>query len=190
MQPFSTFEAVAKSKPGQEIAQLSDVRSIVSLADCNPVKSIMGLFLADFLYVVLKESAADDKLSQFLFDSVAFFAQSSPAQMANFHLMFLYRLGFFLGIQPDMGSYHAGRCFDMREARFLASMPTHCQALAPEQARMVSILSRLHERNLHLLKLNRLERNEVLDSILDFYTLHYAPVGALASLAVVRDVFA
>lgn len=38
-------------------------------------------------------------------------------------------------------------------------------------------------------RLTRDERNRALDTILDYYTMHYAPLGNLHSLSILRSLF-
>lgn len=190
MMPLGMFEGIGHFKPGEDICRMSDVRLTPG---ATPVPSAMGavvaLFLADFLATVLRDCPADPLLSDFLFSEIASMGSLSETALANFHLMIIYRMGHFLGIEPDLSSYAPGRWFDMREARFTAAPPLHRQCLDPDRSRGVVLLSRLNRRNLSRVRLSRVDRNTLLDSILDYYALHHASLSSLASLPVVREIF-
>lgn len=192
MMPMGVFEAVATLRPQQEVARLSDIRPLAQSAAAmgDPAKSVVAMFLADFLCQALRESPPDELLSDFLFDQAAALGRLSGSALANFHLSFLYRLSRFMGIEPDMGSYAPGAFFDMREARFTATAPTHAQYLLPDHARLAAILARLQPRSLALLRLSHRDRNQALDEILRYYSLHLRPLSSIPSLPILRDIFA
>lgn len=189
--PLGVFEADAIVKPGREIGRLSDVAPLVqspaSMGD--PAKSVVAMFIADFLYSALKEGAPDALMADFIFDSVAELRKASGAALANFHLCFLYKLSRFLGIEPDMGTYAPGRCFDLLEARYTASQPMHAKVLVGEEAEVPRLLSRLNYRNLGCLRLGHDRRNRIVDCLIDYYSMHYAGIGSLSSLSILRSIF-
>lgn len=189
MMPMRVFEAVAWTKPGRELARISDVKPVPAPLSADPATGVVALFVSDFLGAALRQSGPDERMSDFIFASAAQLQSLGGTALANFHLYFLAHLGRFLGIEPDMGTYARGAYFDMREGRFCAAAPLHRAALAPEQARLVEVLMRLSPRTLRLLRLSRAERNAILDAILEYYTIHYAPMRSLASLPVLRSLF-
>lgn len=192
MMPMGVFEAVATTRPQQEVARLSDIRPLVQSAAAvgDPAKSIIAMFMADFLCQALRDNPPDEHLSDFLFDQADALGRLSGRALANFHLSFLYRLTRFLGIEPDMGSYRPGSYFDLKEARFTITAPIHSQWLGPDQARMAAVIARLQPRSLALLRLSHRERNLALDEMLRYYSIHLRPLAAIPSLSIVRDIFA
>lgn len=189
MMPMRVFEAVAWARAGQELVRISDVKPLPAPMSSDPAAGAVALFVSDFLCSALRQSGPDELMSDFIFDSASRLPSLGGTALANFHLYFLTHLGRFLGIEPDMGTYAPGAYFDMREGRFCASAPLHRASLTPEQARVVAVLMRLSPRSLRLLRLSRSDRNAILDSILDYYTLHYAPMRSLSSLPILRALF-
>lgn len=188
--PFSLFEGVAKITAGRDIMRISDVRPFGAgnASAFDPVKNMVALFLSEFLSVVLRESQPDELMSDFIFEAVSMLREADGTALANFPIFFLYKMGHFLGIAPDIGTYRSGRCFDMREGVFTQSMPMHHSVLLPDRAELVWLLSRLSTRTLGLLRLNRTQRNEILDGIINYYSLHLTSLQGIASLRVLRDV--
>lgn len=189
--PFSLFEGVATIKPGKELGSIRDVRPYCcsGCRNFNPLKNTIALFLADFLSVVLRENQPDEHLSDFIFDSAIALYEADNAAIPNFHLYFIFRIGHFLGIAPDMGSYGRTKCFDMREGLFVTTPPVHRSYLLPNDARLVQLLSCLTPANLSHLHLSRDLRNQILDVMLDYYSLHHTPMSSLTSLKILRSLF-
>ncbi len=119
--PLGLFEGECDIKPGRDILSIRDVKpSPQALGTVpDPGKTVVAMFLADVLDSVLRQPVPDEHLSLFLFDALSTFSRiSNPRAVANFHIVFLYRLMRFLGIQPDIGSWRPGAYFDMKEGRF------------------------------------------------------------------------
>ena len=146
------------------------------------------MFMAELLGTVLTESQEDAALYAFLVDSIERFDSMSRG-VANFHLAFLYRLGRYIGIEPDVSTYAPGRVFDMVDGTFRSSPPLHRRFLPPEDAATVALLSRMTWDNLAAFRFSRNQRNSTLTAILEYYTLHYAALSGLNSLDVMRRLF-
>ncbi len=191
MMPLGTFEAVAAGSGGIDIVRLRDVRplGLSVAASADPLKSTVAIFIAEFLYTVLRDSAPDRHMSDFIFDWTAILAAAPRQRLANFPIAFIYNIGRFLGVEPDAGTYAPGAYFDMRQGRFTSTLPlSHSRVLDPDAARVVLMLARLNRRNYHLLLLNRVQRNQILDLILEYYNMHLAPLTTITSLDILRTV--
>lgn len=190
MMPFSLFEGVVNVKQGRDLVRISDVRpwGIGNVAAIDPLKGVVAMFLADFLCCVLRESQADVPLSDFIFKSAEQLAQAKGTTLGNFHLWMLCRLGQFLGITPDTATYCKGRYFDMREGVFTITPPLHRNYLEPTASAYLLLLCRADYEQLHHLRLNRALRNRILDTILEYYSLHHTPCTNIPSLQIVRAV--
>ncbi len=188
--PPMAFEAVAHSKVGTEVVRLSDVRVLPGFASLSmsPMRVVVATFLAEVLSLLLRQSEHDPLLSAFLFDSWQALAEASGRRLANFHVVFLARLTRFLGIEPDVSTYHKGYCFNLREAVFAPSMPVSGPGLRPEEARLAALILTLDTDSALRLPLTRELRNRALDTLLDYFTLHHTPLTSLRSLSILRDI--
>ncbi len=191
MMPLGQFEGVMAGKRGGEVGRMSDVRPTQSspAATGHPVRTVVAMFLAEFLYAVLKASQPDEPLSRYLAEGLAAMSDADGRALANFHLVFIYHLGHFLGIEPDVGTYAPGRYFDMKEARYVDAMPMHRMCLAPAEARGAYVLSRSTWGHLGRLRFTRAERNRALDAMMQYYGLHHASLGPMPSLSIVQQIF-
>lgn len=187
--PLSLFEGQVDVRPGREIMPVRDMRAaaITPSLSSHPIKITIAMFLAEVLSAVLNEyGQADAAMWQFISESITSLDSADDGQLANFHLLFLYRLGILLGIEPDVSTWQQGHTFDLVDGIFRAGAPTHGKYIESAEANAIIALSRLTFRTLHLLRLTHDQRTRLLDGILQYYTLHYASLGNLRSLEIVR----
>lgn len=189
--PMSFFECIANYRHGGSIANMSDVRQSIPLPGLtgNPVKITVALFLAELLGVVLRETPEDPLLFNCLSYSATRLDAASAGETANFTIHFLYRLGRFLGIEPDTSTYRRGRVFDMLDGTFRDSAPLHRKFLDGEDADAVYMLSRMSWENYGMFRFNRDQRRRILVAIIDYYTAHYTSLTRLNSLEILKEIF-
>ena len=189
--PLSFFECVADLRPGHRIANISDVKPSLALPGLtgNPVKITVALFLAELLGVVLRESPEDPLLFNYLTFAAQRLDAADNVETANFPIHFLFRLGRFLGIEPDTSTYRKGRVFDMLDGTFRDSAPLHRKFLDGTDAESVYMLSRMTWDNYGKFRFNRSQRRSILSAIIEYYTVHYTSLNQLNSLDVVRELF-
>ncbi len=190
LMPLGTFECIADMRHGQDIHIMKEPRAdvITHGIHSHPVKSAVALFIAELLSIVLRESQEDAALYAYLRQAIKRFNDVSVGT-ANFHICFLFRLGRFIGIEPDVSTYRPGSVFDMVDGRFRLTAPMHSHYLNPEDADVVAALSRMTFDNMQRFRLSRENRNRILDVILDYYAIHYASLSSLRSIDVLRSLF-
>ncbi len=188
--PLSLINCIVDLRNDRDIPSIREIRVTRQLAGLHsdPTKMAMGMFLAEILGIVLTEGDSDNNLFTFLSESIARLSDIRRGA-ANFHLSFLYRLGYFLGIQPDMSGYREGRVFDLVDAVFRDAPPLHGRYLEAREAKSLALLSRMTPDNMHLYKYSREQRHRILTAILEYYSLHYASLSSLNSLDVLRRLF-
>lgn len=190
LMPLSLIELQAHLKPGRELATMHDVERYAPLQAIysDPPRAAIAMFISELLCRTIQEHERNSALFRFIEASVLTLERLSGAAVANFHLLFLYRLGAHLGIEPNMETYRQGRWFDMAEGVFVDS-PTANHCLPPERAAVIRLLDRMTVANLQLFRFNHKQRGEVLDTILAYYRLHNAALGTLRSLDVLKQLF-
>ena len=191
LMPMSIVECVADINPGREVSLMSEPRALAPLMGLrtNPIKSSIALFLAEVLGVVLRDGPPDSTLYKYICSSIEVLDLLPSNRSANFHVCFLWGLGRFIGIEPDTEEYRTGMVFDMQDGRFRMSAPLHPNYLDSERSQAVAAVSRMRYATMHLFKMSRAQRNELLDGILRYYSMHYAGLHSLRSLEVLRELF-
>lgn len=154
----------------------------------DPVKLSLAMFLSEFLFHLLKDESGSDSLFVFIQTSLQWL-DASQDSVANFHIAFLIRLLRFLGLQPNVeDGYHQGY-FDMIDSCFTMTRPMHRHYLQPEQAVALKQMLRIQYATMHLYKMSRSERVELLDIILQYYRLHLTHLPDLQSVEMMRSLF-
>ena len=188
--PLSLIEFEAKILPNKDLHSFRDARSTFPLTElyCDPVKNAVAMFMSELLTRSIHESEENLPLFQFVQSSIVHL-NNMETGIANFHIWFLYNLGTFLGIQPDIDSYEEGYWFDMANGIFTPERPPHTHFLSPKEAPVILLLSRMTSQNLHLFRFNREQRGTILDIALNYYRLHNSMMGTLRSPEILKQLF-
>lgn len=188
--PLSAIETDVNVRAGQELQRLGAVAPLAVWHDIysNPAKQAIALFLSEFLNRLLRESAPDERMWDFIFNSIRLLDNMEKAT-ANFHLAFLISLMPYSGIFPDTSGYEEGDSFDMRSASFEAFLPAHGDCLTGDEARAVVTLSRMTFYNARLFRLTPPQRTRALRQILKYYSIHYPGTSQLKSLDILTEIF-
>lgn len=189
--PLSLFTGIIRSQQAGSDApvRMRDIapvgRQMIDVAT-NPVKATVAMFLAEVLYITLRDAGPDKALWQLLERALPVLEHGDATVTANFHIWFLYSVAATMGVGPDLSEWRRGRIFDLQGAVFRDSAPGHSRYVEAAEARMVHILGRISAANLGRLRLNRQQRNRILDVILEYYGEHIVSMDSLHSLDVIR----
>lgn len=184
--PMMLFSGVSDIRPGRDVLFIRDIQSESRSMLPSPEKTMISIFLSEVLDRLLRRGDSDPALSEFLFSSARTLAGlSDHGDIANFHIIFLFRLTRFLGIEPFLDGN--GTVFDLRQAGFRPTPPLHSDFIEGRAARLVRILPRYDYRNGHLLPFDNPGRREALSRILDFYGIHLESLASIKSLEILRS---
>lgn len=190
LMPLSLIDLEAGLRAGRDLATLREVHRNYPLATLfsDPMKNAIALFISELLAHVIQEPEGNVYLFSYIEQSVQLLEQM-PDQIANFHICFLYHLGAYLGIQPNVESYRKGYWFDMTDGVFVPSAVRGHALLPPREAQVIHLLSRMTFSNMAVFRFNREERNRMLDVIISYYRLHNAAIGTLRSPDILKQLF-
>ena len=188
-QPLSVFQCVADVRPGREIMQVRDLRHAGARPLEGPVRSTLGLFMADMLASLLREPQCDELLFDYIVHMAAQIAGASGVALANIHICFLMRLQHFMGIEPDWSTYAPGAIFDMADGIFRSSPPLHGNWLPSGEAEAAWKLRRMNARTAALFAMGRRDRNLILDRLIQYYQIHFPGLASISSLDILRAIF-
>ncbi|MCM1449889.1 MAG: DNA repair protein RecO C-terminal domain-containing protein [Clostridiales bacterium] len=191
LMPGSRFQCVADIK---DTDRLPLMREVLLRGNTAPggdaVKSAVTLFLADFLNTLLRDSMPDALMFDFCDNMLDFYSRSSYGNgSANFHLLFMIKMMHFAGIEPDVSTWSKGSLFDMVDGIYRTSAPMHGRYLERNEAQLSRLLLRMNLRNLRYWKFSAVERNAILDRLMEYYSLHFASLQSMKSLDVLRSLF-
>lgn len=189
-QPLTLVEVELDHRERLPLQRISNIRIDTPYYNIatDAAKLAEALFLAEFLHYATRSEQQNRPLFAFITTSLLWLDAATEG-FANFHLVFLMRLTRFVGFYPNLDDYTERSCFDLREARFTRFTPTHPDFLQPQEAALVVTLMRLSLPTMHLLRINRTQRNRITDILIHFYRLHVPEMPELQSLAVLHELF-
>ena len=189
LQPLFPLEYEGLESSRMDLHRLRDMHSGILLRSLpyDVRKSTIALFIAEVLYRLVEEREANEPLFEFVWGSIEALDALQDG-VSNFHLWFLSNLSRFLGFHPG-NNYTHGDYFDMREGLFTPILPLHNNSLSPELASLFSALLHSDITSLSTLTLNRHQRVNLLNRLVEYYSLHLDNIGRVRSIAILQEVF-
>ncbi len=187
-QPLNMLEFDIAYNLTQPFHKIREVRPVMSYSSLpyEPLKGMLALFLSDFLYHSLRSEVQNASLFEFICFSLEWLDKTS-ASVANFHLAFMIRMARFMGFWPNVSDYESGMVFDLKDAVMCNSLPAHGMYLEAAEAGLIPSFLRMNYQNMHLFRLNRLQRSRILDILVQYYRVHVPNFNELKSLEVLRE---
>ena len=188
--PLAILDLEVEHQSRRDIQRIREIKihfPLIALLT-DPMKSALGIFLAELIGKVVREEQTNRELFDFLLQSVQVL-ELTTASPANFHLVFMIRLSRLLGFYPDASNYQKGMIFDMRNGIFTENKPAHIIFLPPDESAVFFNLLRMSYENMPAFRFSGRERQAIILRILDYYRLHLSDFPEIKSLAVLHDVF-
>ncbi|MDR1122061.1 MAG: DNA repair protein RecO [Dysgonamonadaceae bacterium] len=188
--PFAVLELEVDHQHLREIQRIREARPSMILTSIpfDPVKMPVVMFLAEFMFKVVKDVQANSLLFDFVSRSIAVFDLLETG-IANFHLVFMIKLSRFLGFYPNGEGYTVGMFFDMQHGMFVRNQPNHPFFLPPDDSKVFRLLLRMNYENMHIYAFSRHDRMNIIRKILDYYKVHFSSLTELKSLEVLQMLF-
>lgn len=191
LQLMSVIEADIDIRNGRDLPRLGQfaLSSVWREICFHPVKSSLAMFAAEFLGRLLRDSAPDEAMWDYVVSALRVVDASPVARLGNWHIALLVSLLGFSGIMPDPSTWDEGRWLDMREGRFTPFPPPHTDRLDPPYASIAYTLLRMNFLNAPHYKFTRAERHEVTDRLLRYFAIHFPGVANLRSPEILAEIF-
>lgn len=192
-QPLTLLNIETDVRQQAQMQKLHDISLLMvgqSLLS-EPSKVAIALFISEFLYHALRDEQRNEPLFDYLCNSIDWLDKREH-DYANFHLVFLIHMSRFLGFYPNLEEKNDGalpQMFDLREGTFRYDVPIHRDFLAPDETKHIHSLMRMDYATMHLFKLNRANRNRILDILVHYYRLHLPAIPEIRSLEVFRELY-
>ena len=190
-QPMTLLDFEYDFRQRSNLQRIKDVRVSLpySSIPIDPAKSCISLFLSEFIYYATRNEQENPTLFTYISTSLEWL-DNAYEDFANFHLVFMMRLGKFLGFHPFLEDFSPGCFFDLRNGCFTLSMPLHADFLNAADAGHLYNLMRMNFETMKLFKLSHDDRNRITEIVLRYYKLHLPNMPELQSFDILREVFA
>ncbi len=188
LQALTLLQLECDVRQQMQLQKIRDAALLIPLPSLysDARKLSIGLFVAEFLYHALRDEQRNEPLFDYIRSAVEWL-DGAPDGYANFHLVFLMRTARFLGFFPNLDT--RGDYFDLRAASFCPAPPLHADFLMPQEAGRILLLMRMDFPTMHLFRLNRMERNRILEILLLYYRLHVPGFPELRSVSVLKELY-
>ena len=184
--PFSWCEIEYSSNKNGSLFKLKSSKIISPYQSLytHPLKTSILLFLSEVISKTVKEEAANPELFNFLRRDLLYFDQLEDGAH-NFHLYFLSHLITHLGFRPLHGE---GRFFNLHEGEFVDFDPLD-KGLAEEESKMFLSFLQSSGEDIASICVNRIQRNNLLKGIIQYYRFHCSGFGELKSMEVLEELY-
>ncbi len=182
LQSLHLLDMVVYHKPNTNMQRVAELRQtpVFRTIPYDIIKTSIVIFLNEVLYKSIRQQAADERLFDYIFNSIAWFDESEEIN-PNFHLSFLLKLTRFLGFSPNEQRRADQIYFDLQEGEFVSRPPIHTNYLQLDDAIGFISLFNTPLEKINEIKFSNTQRRFLLDKILVFYTLHTASFGEIQS---------
>ncbi|HEV7349400.1 DNA repair protein RecO [Telluribacter sp.] len=179
-QPLTLLDLVVYHKDNRaegSLHRISEIKTRVPFRSLpfDVVKSSLALFVTEILGKTLREEENNERLFQFLEESILFLEEAERGY-ENFHIQFLLQLAFFLGFGLESTK-------DLDD-ELSANLYPH----RPDQEQREAIMTLLVAPYGTPVPLDRPRRASLLEMILFFYKIHMDTLGEIRSMEVLREV--
>jgi DNA repair protein RecO (recombination protein O) len=154
----------------------------------NIRKSVVAIFLGEVLTSVLREESPHEEMFDYIEMSIGYF-ENSKEGYANFHIGFLAGLSSFLGFEPGPRLQKEDAFFDMLNGVFVPVPPVHGNYANEEITNILAEFFSASYDSMNNISLNGKIRNDVLETLVRYYSLHLPGLKKIKSLDVLKEVF-
>ena len=188
--PLSVLDMEVEHLNKRDLHRIKETRICFPINNicCDPIKNVLALFLSEVLFRVVKDTEPDQRLFDYLYESIHLLEYADKG-IANFHVVFLLGLLHYLGIFPNVETYREGTLFDMLNGEFTEQIPMHAHYLNQAESAFFYRLLRIGFENMSLYGFSRQDRVNIIHRILEYYRLHLPDFPEIKSLAVMQSLF-
>ena len=154
----------------------------------NIKKSSVAIFLGEVLTSVLKEETPHDEMFEYIEESIMYF-ENCKESFANFHIAFLAGLSSFLGFEPHPRLEKEDQFFDMMNGIFVPVPPVHGNYTNEEITNILADFFVSSYDSISNISLSGKMRNDILETLIRFYSLHLPGLKRIKSLEILKEVF-
>jgi DNA repair protein RecO (recombination protein O) len=169
-QPLTLLDLVVYYKENASIKRIKELKCLhqYQTVSTDIRKSSIAMFINEILNKTVKDETHAQEIFEFLYHSLVLLDHQEDS-LGNFHLIFLIKLSRFLGFgaqQPE--EILGGRMLDQQEEELLKTLVTADFTDA--------------------IVMTNIQRRNLLEAILRFYTEHIDSLGEIRSVQVLKEI--
>jgi len=189
LQVMSLVDMVAYFRADKDLHRIKEIKAahIYTSLPFDVQKSAVGMFMAELAKKTIKESEENTALFEFLFRNFQFLDETKNS-FANVHLHFMLGLSTYLGFLPGGEWKEETPYFDKQAGLFVSEQPLDIYGMNEEPSHLMMQLLKSPLEDCHQIKMDRIERQQLLKHLIDFYKLHIENFKDLNAHLILREV--
>lgn len=186
-QPLMQLELVANHRNKGTLESIREAKVSYQYQSLHTdiAKNAITLFLAEMLGNSIFEEEPNPSLFQFIETALQWL--DTHDKIANFHLFFLISLTRYLGFYPDTTLMNASY-FDLLEGHFTDALSLNPILMETKLVQFKTLLGTNFD-TIHTIRMNKEDRQELLQSLVLYFELHLQGFRKPKSLAILNEVF-
>ncbi len=190
VQVMSLVEIVAYDREEKGLNRIKEIKAayVYTSLPFDVLKSSVGIFMAEVIRRVIRESDAHEDLFDCLMD-IFIYLDETKNSFANLHLCFLMELSHHLGFKPNEEEASADAVFDLKEGIFTNQVIGHPYFLNETLSSILRGVISTHWSESHRLKISREERRQLLSELINFYHFHLDNFSEINSIKILQEIF-
>ncbi|MDR2853675.1 MAG: DNA repair protein RecO [Prevotellaceae bacterium] len=190
VQPLTLVEMDVYHHPKKQVQHIKDLRVSYPYTQIpfDAKKNAVAIFISEVLYKTLRQPEPDELLFDFIQNSLQTF-DCQEDSFVNFHLVFLAKLTRFLGFEPSCRYEPNATFFDLLNGVFVSQKPEHQHFIENAAAETFNNILHCDYSTMQHIQLTHKHRNELTDSLLEFYKIHLSEFSTVKSLSVLQMLF-
>jgi len=186
-QPLTQLDLVVthRNKGKLEYIREAKVISPYETLHTDLIKTSLVMFLAEILKSTIREEEANPELFEFLIRSFQWLDKNE--EVSNFHIYFLLRLSFYLGVFPD-DSHKEYAYFNILEGRF-QEFDSDSYSLKGDYIEYFKLFFNIEPDHIGHINLSKNNRADLLNFLLSYYQLHVQGFKKPKSLSILNELF-
>ncbi len=187
--PLYPVNLVFYHKESQSLGKIKEISlayNYHTITTCFNKKAIL-LFLSEILDNALLEGIEDPTLFDFVLSALQTF-DAAENNYTNFHILFIIKLLYYLGIGPINNFGNEKPFFSIEQGHFV---PIHEPGVTVDAHRS-QILGHLLDKSItdfDTIKISRTDRNALIHMLIDYLGFHIDKFGGVRSLEVLEEIF-
>lgn len=189
-QTLSLLELEVYYKDKREVQRIKEVHVSIPFISLSSdiFKSSISFFLAEVMFKTLKEHENNFALFNFIENSIiALDLLKKNKQISNFHLAFLLQFSKYLGFAPLDNYSDLNKCFNLLKGKFVNCNQT--SSLLASTSTSINLSHFIKNGYNNTLLLNRNQRVELLNTVIEYFNFHLDTKLKIKSLEVLTEIF-
>jgi len=189
LQVMSLVDMVVYHRDDKDLTRIKEIKAAYNYQRIpfRVMRGAVGMFMVEVAQKAIRIPEENRELFTFLYDYFQFL-DTTESQIGNLHLKFMLDLAEFLGFMPGDNYDAEHNIFDLQEGYFIDYIPEHYHYVKEPNAQRLFQLINATKENCHELPLERIQRKQILQSLIDYYRSHIENLPNFNAHAVLETV--